>query len=298
MWFDYFYGEQAEQFSFYRVPKVLFTNPHFKNISAETKILYGLMLDRMGLSQKNGWFDKDNRVYIIFTVESVMEMLGCGKNKACQMLSELEEKAGLITRKRQGLGKPSLIYVKNIFSVVDKPDKENFLKFENQTSGGLESKLPEVPKSNSNNTNSNNNEFSNNNLFLSSDERGLGNEGSDEYREYYDYFFDKLEYEYLLKDKYLDAGVLMEILDIIVETVCSKRNYIRVASDDKPVEIVKSKFMKLTSSHIQYVLETLSKNTTKVHNIRQYLLATIYNAPSTMNSYYSAEVRNDNPQWF
>lgn len=298
MGFDYFYGEQSEQFTFYRVPKLLFTNPCFKSISTDSKILYGLMLDRMSLSQKNGWFDEKNRVYIIFTIESVMETLGCGKNKACQLLAELEEKAGLITRKRQGLGKPSLIYVKNFFSVVDNSDGVNFLKFEKQTSGGLENKPLEVPKSNSNNTDSNNNEFSNNNLFSSSDGEWKGNEGSEEYRIYYDYFYEKLEYDILRQDRHLDDELLMEILDLIVDTVCTKRKFIRIASDDKPAEVVKSKFMKLDASHIQYALETLGKNTTKVYNIRQYLLATIYNAPSTMSAYYDAEVRNHNPHWF
>lgn len=117
MEFDYFYGQQSEQFSFYRIPKILFTSNYFGKISTDAKLLYGIMLDRMSLSQKNGWCDEENRVYIIFTIESIMESLGCGRNKACQLLSELEEKAGLIVRKRQGLGKPSLIYVKNFFQL-------------------------------------------------------------------------------------------------------------------------------------------------------------------------------------
>ena len=162
----------------------------------------------------------------------------------------------------------------------------------------MENKPLEVPKSNSNNTDSNNNEFSNNNLFLSSDGEWKGNEGSEEYRTYYDYFYEKLEYDILRQDRHLDDELLMEILDLIVDTVCTKRKFIRIASDDKPAEVVKSKFMKLVASHIQYALETLGKNTTKGYNIRQYLLATIYNAPSTMSAYYDAEVRNHNPHWF
>lgn len=114
---DYFYGNQAEQFSFYRIPKVLFTDARFKNISAEAKVLYGILLDRISLSQKNGWFDEHNRVYIIFTLEEVMTAIGCADNKATRLLSELDTKAGLIERKRQGLGKPNLIFVKNF--IVD-----------------------------------------------------------------------------------------------------------------------------------------------------------------------------------
>lgn len=111
--YDYFYGAESEQFSFYRIPKVLFTDERFRSISAEAKILYGLLLDRMNLSAKNGWLDKDGKVYIIFTIEDIMDAMGCADQKAGKLLFELEKKCGLIERKRQGLGKPNLIYVKN-----------------------------------------------------------------------------------------------------------------------------------------------------------------------------------------
>ena len=115
--YDYFYGAEAEQFFFYRIPKVLFTEERFRSVSAEAKVLYGLLLDRMSLSCKNGWLDKEGRVYIIFTIEEVMTALGCADQKAGKLLHELESKCRLIERKRQGLGKPNLIYVKNF---VDK----------------------------------------------------------------------------------------------------------------------------------------------------------------------------------
>ena len=99
---NYFTGGQADLFSFYRLPKILFADPRFRGISAEAKILYGLLLDRMSLSVKNGWLDSTGRVYIIFTVEEIMESLACGNKKAVGLLRELEEKAGLIERRRQG----------------------------------------------------------------------------------------------------------------------------------------------------------------------------------------------------
>ena len=101
MGFDYFYGEQAEQFAFYRIPKVLFTNVVFKEVSADAKTLYGILLDRMNLSAKNGWLDENGRVYIIFTIEEIMSSLGCADQKATKLLNELESKCGLIERKRQ-----------------------------------------------------------------------------------------------------------------------------------------------------------------------------------------------------
>ena len=131
--FDFYYGLQSQTFSFYRIPKLLFTDSRFSFLSAEAKTLYGILLDRMNLSMKNGWLDKQNRVYLFFTVQEIQESLGCGKNKAIQLMQELE-KAGLIERKRQGMGKPSFVYVKNILSCSESELK----RFKNQTSGGLE----------------------------------------------------------------------------------------------------------------------------------------------------------------
>ncbi len=115
--YDYFYGAQADQFSFIRVPAVLFSDEKFKHMSAEAKILYGILLRRMDLSAKNGWFDKQGRVYIICTIEEIMDTMNCATQKATRLMAELEEKSGLVERKRQGLGKPNLIYVKNFLSV-------------------------------------------------------------------------------------------------------------------------------------------------------------------------------------
>mgnify|MGYP002595527261 CR=1 FL=1 len=113
--FDYFTGMEAEQYSFYRVPKVLFTAECFKSLSCEAKVLYGLMLDRMSLSIKNRWFDEEDRVYIIFTVEEIAVLLNCGTQKAVKLMKELDDNQGigLIEKKRLGLGKPNVIYVKN-----------------------------------------------------------------------------------------------------------------------------------------------------------------------------------------
>lgn len=109
---EYFYGTEAEQYTFYRIPKVLFTDPGFKQTTGDAKILYGLMLDRMGLSIRNGWLDEQNRVFIYFTLEEAMGAMGCGHNKAVALFTELD-KVGLIERKKQGQGRPTKIYVKN-----------------------------------------------------------------------------------------------------------------------------------------------------------------------------------------
>jgi len=122
MTLDYFYGQAGELFSFYRIPKALFQEPRFQSLSTDAKTLYGILLDRMSLSVKNGWLDEQNRVFIIFTIEDVKRALCCADNKATKLLRELE-KFGLIERKRRGLGKPSLVYVKNFSAESSKYSK-------------------------------------------------------------------------------------------------------------------------------------------------------------------------------
>lgn len=119
--FDYFYGSQAEQFSFFRLPKILIRDEQFKKISSDAKILYGIMLDRMSLSRENKWMDQNNRVYIIFTLKEVMKEFECCQRKAGSLMAELDSKSGigLIERKRQGLGRPDLIYLKNFIAVQE-----------------------------------------------------------------------------------------------------------------------------------------------------------------------------------
>ena len=188
--FSYFQGMEGDMYQFYRIPKLLFTSEYFKNLSCEAKVLYGLMLDRMSLSIKNRWLDEEDRVYIFFSVEEIMEMLNCGRNKAVNCLKELDQETGigLIEKKRLGLGKANVIYVKN-FSLREYPDEPaemeietadpeyeeqipcnfeenmpenavNTQKFEKQTSGSLKNKLQEVSKANCNNTEYNDNESS------------------------------------------------------------------------------------------------------------------------------------------
>ena len=114
--FDYYYGAEAEQFSFVRVPKVLFTDKeHFGSLSNDARILYGFLLERMSLSRKNHWIDAHNRVYIIFPIDEIAEIMGVCHEKALNILKELDEQngIGLVKKKRRGLGLPSILYVKN-----------------------------------------------------------------------------------------------------------------------------------------------------------------------------------------
>lgn len=292
MMYDEFLGiEESEQYAFYRVPKLLFTSDRFWNLSTDAKMLYGLLLDRMALSQKNGWVDEQGRVYIIYTVENIMQSLGCGNKKAIQLLAELENKANLILRKKQGLGKPNLIYVKK-FTVVARAVERHFLKCENDTSGNFQTTAQGVSKEHGNNTDIKNTEFSDTNSIFPSGNGGMMDE-NDRYQEYFDYFSDQLSMDLLKKDYPYDSEMLDNILELIVETVCTKRLLIRIGAEERPAEIVRSRFMKLNAEHIRYVMDCFKENTTKIRNIRQYMLTTIYNAPTTIDTYYDALVRHD-----
>ena len=288
--YDYFYGPEGEQFSFIRVPKIFFENEAYRSMSAEAKILYGFLLDRVSVSLKNGWKDDQNRIFIICTIEEIMEKLGCGNKKAIQLLSELEDKIGLIERKRQGLGKPNLIYVKNFIRTVDNSGQRHFLKCQNDTSGSVRMTSLEMSESHGSNTNLSNTDMSNTENLIYP---GTDSDGMAERRSCEDYFRRSLEYDILLQNNPYEKETLEGILDLLVDTCCSRKAYIRIAGDNKSGEVVRSRFMKLDSSHIQYVLSCLKENTTDVRNIRQYLLAALYNAPTTISAYYQAKVNYD-----
>ena len=297
--YDYFYGAESEQFSFYRIPKVLFTEERFKSVSAEAKVLYGLLLDRMSLSAKNGWQDKENRVYIIFTIEDIMEAMGCADQKAGKLLYELESKCGLIERKRQGLGKPNLIYVKNFVT----PSESRFLNRENHDSGEVKITDQEPLKSRSNNTEKNNTDHSDTDSFpfTSFRERHVREtkrSDANQRERYREILSENISYEILLQDYPLDRDILTEILELMVDTVCTTRSTVRISGDDKPAEVVKSQFLKLDSEHIRFVMDGLKDNTTRIRNMRQYLLATLYNAPLTIGNYYRSLVSHDMSEGF
>ena len=120
-----------------------------------------------------------------------------------------------------------------------------------------------------------------------------GTEAADAYSVYEEIIKDNIEYEHFIKHTNIDRERLDEIVSLILETVCTKRKTIRIAGDDYPAELVKAKFMKLNSSHIEFVFDCMKENTTKIRNIKQYLKAVLFNAPNTIDSYYTALVNHD-----
>lgn len=343
MTYQYFTPGDAEQYAYYRIPKMLITDKQFRGITMEAKLLYGILLDRVSLSLKNGWVDENNHVYIIFTIEQIMQEMNCGNKKAVSLLSELEKKIHLVEKKRQGLGKPNLLYVKNFFlcsdintdgtEIVDnypsvgkgcaEMSEGNAQRCQKDTSVGVVEEALEVSKGHGTNTNITKTDMSNTDPILSypsgdgnfvkepehridgydgMNPQGKGNSdmayhqtdlNHDEYEAYRQYFLENLSLETLKFDHPSERDTLDGILDLLVETCYSTRKTIRIAGEDKPIAVVKSKFMKLDSEHIRYVLQCLSQNVTYVRNIRQYLLTTLYNAPSTIGPYYRALVNHD-----
>ncbi len=392
--FDYYYGIEAEQFSFYRVPRLLIKDTRFKELSSDAKLLYGLMLDRLALSIKNGWLDEENRVYIHYTLDNIMEDLGCAREKCAKVIAELDSKKGigLIEKKRQGLGKPDIIYVKN-FATLDaakepgrepeKPDiadssaevrkpnfkrfdnqtsrsseielqeirkpnlqefgnqtsrgsetelaaevrKPNFKRFDNQTSRsseielqeirkpnlqefgnqtsrGSETELAEVRESNPNYNNTNYTDLSYNNpINQSNQEIEKAKQGKldddmidamDDATAYMEIIKENIEYEHHMKyGDWSEKGLYEELYEVICEIMCVKRRTVKVNGEDYPYELVKSKFLKLNSSHLEYVIGCMKETTTKITNIRAYMVTALYNAPNTMNHYYQQLVQHD-----
>ena len=355
MKFNYYYGNEANQFNFYRIPKVLFTDGRFAKLSVEAKVLYGLMLDRMCLSVKNGWIDEENRVYIYFRLEEAIECLNFGKDKCVKLFSELDAKSGigLIRRKKQGLGKPVMIYVMNFISnttevktsvieekdngvsddakteelsnnadltvaevqTSEKPKSEMRVgNNENNTqnaevktsekptsrlrhstevqtseipkSGVLKNRSQEFGNSDPNNTNINNTDFNDTESILSDHDVDKKSRMVCEEK-----IKKNIEYEHLLE--IYPKEDIDGLLNIIVDAICSKKPYLVVAGEETPKTIVTARLLNLNSNHIEYVMDSLKKNTTSIKNIKSYLLTALYNASSTIGHYYRAEVNHD-----
>lgn len=333
--FNYYYGNQADQFSFIRIPRVLLVDQLFSPLSIQSKILYGVLLDRMGISMRNGWFDELNRVYIIYQISEIQEDLGFSKKKAIDYLTELEQ-FGLVEKKRRGRGLPSILYVKSfmieaavarstendtsgaktdVIRSVENGTSEPIIEVSRSAEIGTsrgsqiaplevpESTLLEVPKStplmSNNNINNTYGSYIQSNQILSPDganaHTGCDEDEMRSVRAYAEIISENLELEFLKQNSQYDVELLDGIYDLILEVVVSKSSTTVIASNEYPTELVKSKFLKLTSMHVEYVMDCFNQNSTKVRNIKKYLLAALFNAPSTISGYYTAEVHHDMP---
>lgn len=311
MKFGYFVGTELDENIFIRTPKILFKSKLFKGLGSEGRLLYSLMLDRMQLSSNNKsrFKEPDGRVFIYYSIESIMEELEVGRNKVFDILKKMEDDYGLIVREKQGQGKPTKIFVMKI--VVEEGDmevdhesenqtsdenmafsevpKSNFLKFENQTSRVPKSNTQEVYSEDSINNNINNTEFTNKSILITSP----STEMRKDMEAYSEIVRENLCIDVLKDRDPVNAEDYEAIYDLVLETVLNKNPDIVIAGNKYPSELVKGKFLKLNQMHVEYVMDCMHSNTTKVRNIKKYMLAALFNAPSTMPSYYRAETNHD-----
>lgn len=318
--FDYYYGIEAEQFSFYRIPRQLIKDKRFKCLSSDAKLLYGLMLDRMSMSMRNGWLDEENRVYIIYTLDNIIDDLNSSRPTCVKILKELDC-IGLIEKRRRGRGKPDIIYVKNFLNSdsINHEDKDlnldsentpsqevkkfNFKKSKNLTSRSKEVLPLEVKKFN---PNYNNNNYNNNNyinpIYQSKTDDELDTQDRlideidpiNETDTYMQIIKNNIQYDYHMQH---DNSELKELIDelynVICEVVCVKRKSIKISGVDYPYNLVKAKFLKLNDSHLLYVIECMQRTTTEIGNIKAYMITALYNASSTMSHFYQQQAQHD-----
>lgn len=305
--FDYFYGTQSEQFSFFRLPKVIVRGERFKSLSSDAKILYGIMLDRMSLSRENQWFDQENRVYIIFTLAEVMKEFECCKRKAGSLMAELDSRSGvgLIEKKKQGLGKPDLIYLKNFITAEETADapvrsgKTAQLRSSTKTQLRSGRNMPpltcetmqhrsgtDVPP---NHTEQNKTDSSQTESI-----HPIYPNGTEEIDFYRRLVTGNINYDDLCTNlSILKRQMLDEIVELMTEVLAVKRKTLRIAGADYPYALVKSRFLCLGQDHIEYVLTCLEQTSSRIGNIKAYLLTSLFNAAVTIDTYYAAAVHHD-----
>lgn len=373
--FGYYYGAEAEQFAFFRIPKMLFTDSTFSGVSVEAKLLYGMMLDRMSLSMKNKWLDEENRVYIIFTVKEITDTMMCSEQKVTKMMKELDSKSGigLIERKRRGLGKADIIYVKSFVlsannikqaeemneyndfeeisetddfdafdyekistesmsdddfmgekasnnqeppksrfknhenggsrttkNAIQEPQNSRFLNRENHVSRTTENAFQEPPNSWSNNTNINNTKEnninnSNTNLIISSGGKIMLNSNAEEKKSrrllYRQLIYSNISYDIIIQRNNKDR--IDEMVEMMLDVICSNKPELVIGGGTVSQKVISSRLLKLNSNHIEYVIECMDNCTSKIKNIKQYMLTALYNSLSTIENYYTAQVNYD-----
>lgn len=309
--FKYYDSSEAEQYTFYRIPKALFTEDIFSGLSCEAKVIYGLMLDRMSLSLKNNWIDEQGRVYIYFKLQDIMNYVSCSHDKAVKLLAELDvaKGIGLIERRKQGMGRPDMIYVKsftteqsknkNAKQLCEKAEaaktsenqksiqQEDLGKIECQTwekqkPGIQKNGILDFRKSETNNTELNNTEL--NLIYPSICQALYQNDRIDRWEQrqkYKEFLRENIDYPILCN--FDSEDMTDELLELMLDILCTTKTHIKIGTKDVPVEAVKNRFMKLNIFHIAYVIDSIKYNTTKIHNIKAYLLTSLYRSLDTLD---------------
>ena len=331
---SYFYGPESDQFNFIRIPKMLLFDPMYSEVTLEEAAVYSMLLDRMSLSMKNGWYDEAGRAYVYCSIETVMEFARCKKNKAGDILKKLDG-IGLIDKVLIP-GRGLKIYVKNFIpkngqefekqtleqtkeplseliegnkADVDNLEAVDFLNYAGDflnraddfsdgvalktNEGNPKKELGVVYFSNTNNNKINNTNLSNTkSIHITSDQNESQGYDDDEMG-YANIIRENISLDTLMERYPCDRDFLQGIYDLILETVLTTSDYIVVASNQYSSNFVRGKLLKLDSMHIEYVLSCWRENAERPRNVKKYLLAALFNAPSTMDAYYQAEYNHD-----
>ena len=327
--FDYIYSDSKRKFSFIKLPSVLFTDERFNALTNDMKLLYALMLDRVSLSVKNGWVDSKGRVYISFPLAEIEEKLHVASQKASRLLKALE-KAGLIERVRQGLGKPDRIYVKDCCKGVAESAKEietpveipqedsNIETVENCKISAVpdddfdapmhEKSQPEPVKNTVQSCENTQvtlyNNQNNKTIRKQSDQisQTAGRMDGMEQRKTYEQLVKaNIEYDWF-KDVFTlspnepqrPKGTIEELDDIVaimVDCICTRAKTIRVGGQNMDADVVRSQLLKLNNEHIQYVFERVYGYAGEIANVKAYMITVLYNAAITMNTAFGMDFR-------
>ena len=324
---DYYYGVEADQFSFIKVPDLLILDDRFSDLSCAAILLYSIMLDRLGLSRKNGWMDAKGRAYIFYSVEEAMARINKSKPTAIKAIKELE-KIGLIERYKPGQGKPSVIYVKKIATLEEYPEvnkkssevKNFYFKEEEKfTSKGKTVGNSEVKE----------HDFQRSNNFTSESKECLGLEEKELYPNKTEYIqtdnshtddqsypsakggqIDSIDskserdqmirivkrhigYDGLLRDYPYDHERIDELLRIIVKVVCYAKLPYNINGCRIPADVVREQLLSLNQCHIEYVLDSLKKTNVPLTAPEAYLVAALYSAYDSMQNEMSQRINYD-----
>ncbi len=317
MQFDYFYASEAEQFTFYRIPKVLITSPQFKKVSDSAKILYGLMLDRMSLSIKNGWFDEQGRAYIFFKTDDIMELMNCKSQKATKLVAELntEKGIGLIERVKQGQGKPAKIYLKKFIKTYNDAQNDRVLQnenqdfcksntqtFENQKCRLSENESADFRNSKCNYNNKNNTKMNDTDFNKSINQSAENTETKsapdtveerwiDRYNQTISEIKEQIDYECLVHSN--SAELINDIVDTMAEVMLVDNAYYTINNKSVPMEMVRIRYSKLTYGKIEAFLLDFDEVRYKIHTKNSYLITALYNASWTSEISISNRVKSD-----
>lgn len=308
MQFDYFYGNEAEQFTFYRIPKVLVSSPQFRQISDSAKLLYGLMLDRMSLSIRNGWFDEKNRAYIFFTIKDIMELMCCATEKATKITAELdnEKGIGLIERVKQGQGKPAKIYLKKFISdSEDYSEKSRVSEIESQDFGNPKTQTFENRKSRvstiesadfrqskCNNTDNNYTDFNDTDLSnIHSVNQSENERWIDRYNKTVAQIKEQIDYDALIATN--STELVNDIVEVMADVMLVDTTYYTIGKKEIPAEMVRIRFGQLTFGKIEALLLDLDDVTWTIHSKPPYLISALYNASTTAETSIQNRVKHD-----